>query len=50
LVEKLTEAIYKEDVIDFAKQENVVSGLTHYRARIFVTPKDKTQILKTILP
>ena len=46
LVTKLVNEMYKCDHIEFTKEEKFTHGETIFRARIFITPKDVTQLLR----
>ena len=47
LTYKLAEELLKKDMIEFTSQEDMYDGSRTIRARIFVTPKDYVQILRT---
>ena len=47
LTYNLAEELLKQDMIEFTSQEDMSDGSRTIRARIFVTPKDHVQILRT---
>lgn len=46
LIEKLANGLMDQNVVEFTKLQKP-DGSIDYRARIFVTPNDQTQILRT---
>ena len=49
LCEKMAEKIYKEGKFDFGMQQNFTDFTYSFRARIFVTPNDQTQVVRQVL-
>jgi hypothetical protein len=49
LVQQMVEKIHKEGKFDFGMQHNYTEFSYTFRARIFVTPNDQTQIIKATL-
>lgn len=43
----LAKELFNKNCIDFTKEQRVNTGEYVFRARIFVTPKDVTQLLRT---
>lgn len=46
LLHKLLDEIVKSNLIEFTSQSDVVSGQTHYRARIFATPDSQVRLIR----
>jgi hypothetical protein len=38
--------LYKKNMIEFTKQQNHETGVTHFRARIFAVPNSDVQLLR----
>lgn len=49
LVQQLAEEMLSQNIIDFALQDDLTQNKRKYMARIFVAPRDQTQILKTVI-
>jgi hypothetical protein len=46
LIEGLIYECYKTKYIEFTKQENLLTGATDFRARMFVTPDNMVRIIR----
>lgn len=44
---KLAQKMFETDCIEFTKLHDATADAVRYRARIFVTPKEQVQILRT---
>ena len=47
LIQYLADEIFNKNMIEFTKLSNHAQLMTEYRARIFVTPNDQVQLLRT---
>lgn len=48
LVNKLVEYMFKNNKIQFTKQVVASTGLIKYRAYVYVTPNDQTNVVRTL--
>jgi hypothetical protein len=48
LAQQIANELYKNDCISFTKQLDIKTGDTHYRAYVYVTPDDQTQVVRTL--
>ncbi len=46
LCQELAIGLYKQNMIEFTKQQRPDTGETHYRARIFAVPDSDVQLLR----
>lgn len=46
LLHKLLDEIVKSNLIEYTSQSDVVTGQTHYRARIFATPDTQVRLIR----
>lgn len=48
LAAQLVDALIKNKGIEFTSQQDMASGIYHYRARLFATPDEQVRILREI--
>lgn len=48
LVHSLAQKLYESEYISFTKQSDHLTGNTHYRARIYVTPDEMTRLIQSL--